>query len=63
MVKNPPANVGDMRCSFHPWVKKIPLQEGMATHCSILAWRISGQRSLVSYSPQGHKESGMTEVS
>ena len=23
-----------------------PLEEGMATHCSILAWRIHGQRSL-----------------
>ena len=29
-----------------------PLEEGMATHSSILAWRIShGQRSLVGYSP------------
>ena len=28
------------RCSFNPWVGKIPLEEGMATHSSILAWRI-----------------------
>ena len=28
------------------------LEEGMATHSSILAWRIHGQRSLVGYSPQ-----------
>ena len=34
-----------------------PLEEGMATHSSIL-----GQRSLVGYSPWGHKESGMTEA-
>ena len=27
----------------------------------ILAWRIHGQRTLVGYSPQGHKESDMTE--
>ena len=34
----------------------------MATHSSILAWRIPhGQRSLVGYSPQGRKESDMTE--
>ena len=28
----------------------------MATHSSILAWRIPGQRSLANYTPQGHKE-------
>ena len=32
----------------------------MATHFSILAWRIHGQRSLVSYSPWGLKESDTT---
>ena len=25
---------------LNPWVGKIPLEEGMATHSSILAWRI-----------------------
>ena len=40
MVKNPPVNAGDMRCRFDPWVRKIPLEEGMATHSSLLAWRI-----------------------
>ena len=28
------------RCGFDPWVGKIPLEKGMATHSSILAWRI-----------------------
>ena len=28
------------RFGFDPWVGKIPLEEGMATHSSILAWRI-----------------------
>ena len=28
------------RCGFDPWVGKIPLEEGMATHSSILAWEI-----------------------
>ena len=32
----------------------------MATHSSILAWRIPG-RSLVGSSPLGHKESDTTE--
>ena len=33
----------------------------MATHSSILAWEIHGQRSLVGYSPWGHQKSDMTE--
>ena len=37
------------------------LKKSIATHSSILAWRIQGQRSLVSYSPWGHKESDPTE--
>ena len=38
-----------------------PLEKGMATHSSILAWESHGQRSLAGYSPYGHKESDMTE--
>ena len=41
MVKNLPAHAG--RCKryrFYPWVGKIPLEEGMATHSNILVWRI-----------------------
>ena len=41
VVKNPPANAEDMRHGFDPWVRKIPLEEGMTTHSSILAWRIT----------------------
>ena len=33
----------------------------MATHPSILAWKIHGQRSLVSCSPRGCKQSDTTE--
>ena len=35
-----------------------PLEKGMATHSSILVWRIHGQRSLVGYS---RKDLDMTE--
>ena len=28
------------RCRFDPWVGKIPLEKEMATHSSILAWKI-----------------------
>ena len=41
MVKNLPAKAGETKKhTFDPWVGKIPLEEGMATHSSILAWRI-----------------------
>ena len=39
---------------------EVPLEEEMATHSSILAWKIP-QRSLAGYSPWGHKELNMTE--
>ena len=39
-----------------------PLEEGMATHSSILAWRIPWKEEPEGYSPQGHQESDMTEV-
>ena len=38
VVKNPPANTGDIREGFDSW--EDPLEEEMATHSSILAWRI-----------------------
>ena len=34
----------------------------MAIHSSILAGEFHGQRSLVGYSPWGHKESDTTET-
>ena len=36
-------NVSALQCrtqGLDPWVRKIPLEEGVATHSSILAWRI-----------------------
>ena len=41
VVKKRPANAGDVRRRrIVPWVGKIPQEEGMATHSSILAWGI-----------------------
>ena len=37
------------------------LEKEMATHSSILAWRIHGQRSLAVYSSRGRKELDTTE--
>ena len=49
------------RCGFKPWVREDPLQEEMATHPSILAWKIHGQRSLMGYSPWNGKQLVTTE--
>ena len=38
-----------------------PLEKEMATHSSILAEEFHGQRSLVGYSPWGHKMLDSTE--
>ena len=38
-----------------------PQEEGIATHSSILAWRIHRQRSLAGFSPWGCKESDTTQ--
>jgi len=39
-----------------------PLEEGMATHSSILVGKSHEQRSLTGYSPWRHKESDMTKA-
>ena len=40
MVKNPPANAGDSRDVDSIPRSRRPLEEEMATHSSILAWKI-----------------------
>ena len=63
MVKNLPANVGDRRTSgLIPGLGRSPGGESMATHSSILAWRIHGQQSLEGYSPKRCKKLDATEV-
>ena len=39
------------RREFSPWGQEDPLEEEIATHSSILAWRIHEQESLAGYSP------------
>ena len=46
--------------AYHLQLGRSPGEE-MATHSSILAWKIHGQRNLVGYSPWGRKESDTTE--
>ena len=46
---------------FYPWVRKIPMEKGMATHSSILGWRISWTEEPGGLQSVGHKESDTTE--
>ena len=50
----------------YTWVQSLgwenPLKKGMATHSSMLAWRISWTEEPGGYSPWGHKESDRTET-
>ena len=40
VVKNIPTNAGDMRIQAQSLGQEDPLEEGKATHSSILVWRI-----------------------
>ena len=42
--------------------QEYPLEEGMTTHNSILAWEISWTEEPGGYSSWGHKELDMTEA-
>ncbi|MHA4878822.1 hypothetical protein, partial [Enterococcus faecium] len=58
MVNNPPA-------VWETWVQFLdgedPLEAGMTTHSSILAWEIPWTEECGGlYNPRGHKESDMT---
>jgi len=44
-----------------PSLDQDPLEKGMDTHSSILAWRILWTEGPMAYHPWGLKESGMTE--
>ena len=58
MVKNLPA-MGRPR--FHPWVGKIPWRREWPPTPVFLPGEFHGQKSLVGYSPRGHKELDTTE--
>ena len=62
MVKNPPAIAGDMRRGFDPWVGKIPWGRALQLTPVFLPEESHEQRSLMGYSPKGHKESDIPEA-
>ena len=55
MVKNPPP-MQETQIKSLGW--EDPLEEGIATHSSILAWRMPRKRSLAGSSPWGRRRVG-----
>jgi len=43
------------RLEFDPWIRKIPCKRALSSPI-FLSGESHGQRSLVGYSPEGHKE-------
>ena len=61
-AKNLPANAGDIRDAGLIPGSADTLEEGMAAHSSILAWRIPQTGAWGAASPWGHKKLDTTEV-
>ena len=61
MVKNPLAVQEILETRVQSLGPKDPLEEGMATHSSILAWRIPWMEEPGQLQSMGHKESDTTE--
>ena len=61
VVKNPPANAGDVRRGYDPWVGKIPWSRKLQPTPISLTGKLHGQGSLVGYSPWGYTELVTTE--
>ena len=57
LVKNPPADAGDTRDAVQSLGGEDPLEEEMATHSSILAWRIPWTKE-----PGGLQSMGLQRV-
>ena len=57
VVKNLPANAGDRKMWVQSLVQEDPLEKGIATHSSILAWKISWTEK-----PNGLQSIGLQRV-
>ena len=62
VVKNPPANAGNVRRWFDPWIRKIPWRRAWQPTPVFLTGKSHGQRSLVGYSAWARKESDTTKA-
>ena len=63
LVKNSPAIAGDIRdAGWIPGLGRCPWRRAWQPNLVFLPGESHGQRSLVGYSPKGHKESDTPEV-
>ena len=62
MIKNPPANAGDIRDMVRSLGWEDAVEEGAATHSSILAWRIPWTAEPGGLQSIGSKKSVTTEA-
>ena len=60
-IKNSPASAGDAGNVGSVRVGKIPLEEEVATHASILAWRIPWTEDAGGLQSMSHNELDTTE--
>ena len=60
MVKNLPANAGNRDVGSMPG-QEDPLEKGMASHSSILAWRIPWTEESGGLQSMGSQESGLSD--
>ena len=61
-IKNLPAIQETQESQFQSLGQEEPLEKDVVTHSGILPGKSHGRRSLVGYSPWGHKEWDTTEV-
>ena len=61
VVKNLPVNAGDIETLVQSLGQEDPLEEGMATHSRILAWRIPWTEEPVRLQTMRSQESDTTE--
>ena len=60
VVKNPPANAGELRRGFDHWVRVIAWRRKWQATPAVLPGKSHEERSLFGYSLWGRKESDMT---
>ena len=61
MIRNLPANAGDIKMRVQFWDWEDPLEKEMATHSSILAWRSPWTEEPDRLQSMGSQESDKTE--
>ena len=50
LVKNPPASGGDTRDMIQSLGQEDPLEQEMANHCSIIAWKFESESDMSTHS-------------